>query len=118
MGCIIDKSRPICLQLTEKLCVMIAREKVKAHERLLSMREAALLAGVNPNTAQKAFTQLENIGLVYSVSGSGWYVADNIEAAQNLYRSLIWQKTKMFFDLQAIEILSNEAKIYIEEWCK
>ncbi len=77
----LDKSRPICKQLCEKICVAIAKGDFSAGEKLFSVREAALLAGVNPNTVQKAFEELERRGVLCSVPSSGWFVSNNTSAA-------------------------------------
>ena len=46
MDWMLDKKRPICPQICERLCILIATEKVGAGERLMSVREVALQAGV------------------------------------------------------------------------
>ena len=74
------KSRPICPQLCEQLSTHIALGEFAAGEQLPSVR--ALEAGVNPGTVQKAFEQLSRDGIIYAVVGSGWYVGDNLEAAE------------------------------------
>ena len=50
----LDKKRPICPQLCEQICVNIACGRYKEGERMPSVREMALEAGVNPNTVQHA----------------------------------------------------------------
>ncbi len=81
MNWTLDKSRPIAKQICEKICVAIAAGELTAGERLLSVREVALLAGVNPNTVQKAFEELERIGAVSAVPSSGRYVSESTDAA-------------------------------------
>ena len=43
------------------------------------MRDLAEIAGVNPNTVQRALSDLEAEGFVYSVRTTGRYVTDNQE---------------------------------------
>jgi len=113
----LDKSRPICPQIGEQICVKIARGDFKPNERLLSVREVALEAGVNPNTVQKAFEQLENSGLIYSVRGSGWFVADNRETAEGIVKTLVRNKTAAYInDMQGYGFSIDEIKKYVEEW--
>ncbi len=82
MDWILDKSRPICQQIYEKVCVGITSGEFLPGQRLLSVREVALYAGVNPNTVQKAFEDLERRGIAHSVRSSGWYVNEDISAAE------------------------------------
>ena len=92
----LDKSRPICPQICEQICVAIANGEFSEGEKLLSVREIALLAGVNPNTVQKSFEELERRGVIHSVRCSGWYVNENSDAAVDEVRSLRIKKTKEY----------------------
>ena len=94
----LDKSRPICPQLCELICVAVANGEFSAGEKLLSVREIAVLAGVNPNTVQKSFEELERHGVIHSVRCSGWYVNENTEAAVCEVNSLRIKKTKEYIE--------------------
>ena len=96
MNWVLDKSRPICPQICELICVAVASGDFSAGEKLLSVREVALLLGVNPNTVQKSFEELERRGVIHSVRCSGWYVNENIEAASDEVRTLRTKKTEEY----------------------
>ena len=81
MRWMLDKTHPICPQICDIICVAIVKGEFSAGEKLLSVREIALLAGVNPNTVQKSFDELEALGVIHSIPCSGWYVNENIDAA-------------------------------------
>ena len=113
----LDKSRPICPQICEKLNVAIAAGELSPGERLMSVREVALSAGVNPNTVQKSFEELERLGSVYSVRGSGWYVSEDPAAAKSQVGSMIRQRVDDFFaDMERLGVACEAAKKYVEEW--
>lgn len=113
----LDKNRPISPQLCEKLAVMISVGECKPNERLMSVREVALSAGVNPNTVQKSYEELERKGLIYSVRGSGWFVNSDITVANDLVNDLIKEKTKVFFeDMVKLGLDPGKIKKYVEEW--
>lgn len=114
----LDKNRPICPQLEEQICVMIAKGELSFGDKLFSVREVALEAGVNPNTVQKAFEGLEQSGLIYSVRGSGWYVGDSKSVAEEIVRLLIKNKTKEYFsEMEILGLDTESTKEYIKEWC-
>lgn len=92
----LDKSRPICPQICEIICASVASGEFSAGEKLLSVREVALLAGVNPNTVQKSFEELERRGVIHSVRCSGWYVNENTSAAVEELGSLRIKKTEEY----------------------
>ncbi len=96
MNWTLDKSRPICPQICELICVAVASGEFSAGEKLLSVREIALLAGVNPNTVQKSFEELERRGVIHSVRCSGWYVNENTNAAKDEVKDLRMKKTEEY----------------------
>ena len=63
-----DENTPIYLQIIEQIKKCIATGELQADEKLPAVRELAVTAGVNPNTMQKALSQLENEGYLYSIS--------------------------------------------------
>ena len=92
----LDKSRPICPQLCEIISAAVAKGEFPAGEKLLSVREIALLAGVNPNTVQKSLEELERRGIIHSVRCSGWYVNENPDAAHEEIKALRKKKTEEY----------------------
>lgn len=117
MKWILDKSRPLCPQISEQLCMKIAVGKLKPNEKLMSVREVALSAGVNPNTVQHSFEELERQSILYSVRGSGWYVAEDISAAKEVLYRLRIEKTAAYFEaMRVLGLEKDDVKKYIEEW--
>lgn len=93
----IDKSHPICPQICEQLCVAIANEEFLPNHKILSVRELALILGVNPNTVQKSFEELERLEVIYSIRGSGWYVCENTKIAKEEVKKILLKKTNEYF---------------------
>ena len=71
--------RPIYTQVLEQIQKMIISGKFQSGDRLPSVRDLAADAAVNPNTMQRALTELERIGLVYSQRTSGRMITDDTE---------------------------------------
>ena len=76
----LNKSLPLIPQISERLCLAVACGEFKPNQRVLSVREVAVIAGANPNTVQHAFENLESKGVLYSVRGSGWFVCEDISS--------------------------------------
>ncbi len=68
---------PIYAQVMERVERMIVSGGLSPGERLPSVRVFAQEAGVNPNTMQKALTELERGGLIYSQRTSGHFVTED-----------------------------------------
>lgn len=73
----LDNNRPIYLQLMEKIQPDIISGVYHAGDRLPSVRELALEASVNPNTMQKALSELERNGLVHTQRTSGRFITED-----------------------------------------
>ena len=66
----LDSSRPIYAQIAEQVRLDIISGLYQPGTKLPSVRELAAQAKVNPNTMQKALTELERSGLVHSMRTS------------------------------------------------
>lgn len=67
----LNSDRPIYAQILEIIQMRIVSGIYRPGERIPSVRELAAEAGVNPNTMQKALSELERSGLVIAVRTSG-----------------------------------------------
>ena len=68
---------PIYSQLTQRLTEAIVSGSYAPGEKLPSVRELAVEAGVNPNTVQRALADLERDGLVFTQRTAGRFVTEN-----------------------------------------
>ena len=71
------ESRPLFQQIVERVTVDVVSGKYGAGDKLPSVREYAVEAGVNPNTMQKALSALEESGLIVTQRNSGRYVTED-----------------------------------------
>ena len=74
-----DADLPVYLQIANGLKMEIFSGKLQPGARLLSVRELAAREQANPNTAGKAFLELENEKLVYTDRTNGKFVTKNME---------------------------------------
>ncbi len=119
MEWVLDKNRPLCPQLCEQICMRIALGEFLPNERLLSVRETAMAAGVNPNTVQRSYEVLEQQGILRSVRGSGWYVGEDIALAKATLARILYDKTAAYFnEMQALGMTEDAIKTYVKEWEK
>lgn len=88
MAWTLDSDRPIYIQLVERIQLQIVSGHYQPGQKLPSVRDLAAEASVNPNTMQKAFTELESSGLVITQSTSGRTVTDDANLIQNVRREM------------------------------
>ena len=80
---------PIYEQLYNGISGMITSGLLKPDEKLPAVREIAKQLGVNPNTVQKAYAQLESAGFIYSIPAKGSYVSAGEAFTQTLRREAL-----------------------------
>ncbi|MCH1627670.1 GntR family transcriptional regulator [Ferdinandcohnia quinoae] len=88
MGEEFQSSRPIYLQLVDRICGQIIRNERKPGDKLPSVREMALNSGVNPNTVQRTYSELERMMVVETRRGQGTFVTENMDVLNNLREEL------------------------------
>lgn len=117
MEWMLDKHRPICPQICEQLCARIATGEFAPRQRLMSVREVAVAAAVNPNTVQRAFEQLESQGVLRSERGAGWFVGDDPSAAEELRQRMAREKLAGFFaEMSGLGLSPLDIKAFVKEW--
>ena len=65
---------PIYLQIIEEIKRQIISGERKPGDRVESVRDIAQFMGVNPNTMQKALSELEKEGLIYTERTAGRFI--------------------------------------------
>ncbi|SFA39159.1 GntR family transcriptional regulator [Parageobacillus thermantarcticus] len=83
-----DTTKPIYIQIMERINKKIVRNEWKAGEKLPSVREMAVETGVNPNTIQRTYSELERMGIVETRRGQGTFVTENAEVIERLRERL------------------------------
>ena len=114
-----DGGAPIYAQLIRQIKVGIVSGVFPPGERLPSVRDLATEAGVNPNTMQRALTELERDGLVYSQRTAGRFVTEDKDMINSAKRVLAEGQITAFLDAmtrlgyrreEVIEMLRQEAE--------
>lgn len=100
--------RPIYEQIVEKLERLIVGGALEADTKMPSVRSLGVELGVNPNTIQRAYTQLEQEGYLYTVSGRGNFVAPESEWRDD-------KKRKVMKEWQDMTLRAKEAKVSKED---
>lgn len=68
-------TRPLYEQIVDKFQILILSGALEPNSRMPSVRSLAVELSINPNTIQRAYSELERNGFLYTVKGKGNYVA-------------------------------------------
>jgi len=88
-----NSNEPIYLQLIDIIKQRIVNGSLNESTKVKSVRDYAVEFGVNPNTVQKALSELERAGFIYTERTSGRYVALTESKAQAARLELAEAKT-------------------------
>ena len=91
-----DTNRPIYVQLVAQLELYIISGALPPGERIPSVRDLAVMAKVNPNTMQRALTELEERKLIFTERTNGKYVNSSPEAIQQNRQKYACQRIREF----------------------
>lgn len=110
---------PIYAQIIDEMTMRIASGEYSSGDKLPSVRELAVEAGVNPNTMQRALAELERSGLVYSERTSGRFVTKDEDVLKGLRAKLAGR----YFDelkekLSKTGMSENDIRKAVEQWLK
>jgi len=104
-----DDDKPIYKQLVEQLKIMIVNNVYKKGEKLPSVRDFAISIKVNPNTIQRALSELEDDGLIITQRTSGKFVTEDELIIKNLKKSLAHETIEKFLlDIAKLDISTEE----------
>lgn len=92
----LDSSRPIYLQIIERVQMDIITRRYQPGDKLPSVRDLAQEAAVNPNTMQKALSELERSGLIYSQRTSGRFITEDKELIHQMKKELAAAEVSAF----------------------
>ena len=104
----------IYLQLKEQVVKLACMGILKPNEQLPSVRVLARELGINPNTVAKAYQELENEKIIYSVSGKGSFVTDDIFSVQSIKQEVLTDFSKLVGKARQFDILQQELEQIIK----
>lgn len=96
MAWTLDSDRPIYAQILERIQMQIVSGVYQPGDKLPSVRELAVQAGVNPNTMQKALAELERSGLIITQRTSGRNVTEDMDMIKETRRQIAGEQIQDF----------------------
>lgn len=91
-----NSDRAIYAQIIEQMKLFIVSGELKPGDKVPSVRELASEAGVNPNTMQKALSELERSGLLFANRTSGRFITEDDTMIQNIKEELAKENIENF----------------------
>lgn len=119
MPWIFNDNAPIYQQIMEHIKLSIAVGEYKAGEKLMTVRDLASEAEVNPNTMQKALSELEREGLLRSQRTAGRFITDDVKMIADLRDSLAKEHIEWYVDkMGQLGFTREDAVAQLEKYIK
>ena len=110
---------PIYSQIVEQMKLHIASGAYKMGDKLPSVRDLAIEAGVNPNTMQRAFAELERDGLLHSERTRGRFITEEENVLGNMKKELGRNFIReMFENMKKLGMSNDEILEAVQNWSK
>ena len=93
-----SNDKPIFQQLKDIIVLKIIKGEYPPGAKLEGVRELAVNAGVNPNTMQRALSDVEETGIIYTMRGDGRYVTDDTEKINEVRSAYVAEKIDGFLN--------------------
>ena len=114
-----DAKRPIYTQLMDEMETRIASGHLEPGAKQESVRELAVLYGVNPNTVQRALSELERAGLLNTQRTNGRFVTENQAQIKELREQMASEQIdKLIKNLESLGFNHQEILELIEKKLK
>ena len=118
MNVTFDNNIPIYLQVLEYIKIYIMSGVFKCGEQLPSVREFSNSFEVNPNTMQKALTELESLNLIYTERTNGKYVTKDVMVVEKLKDEYALTLAKSYFEgMKRIGLEKADSIKYLKVMC-
>ena len=107
------KSRkPIYEQLVDNIKSLIVSGMLQRDDQLPSVRQLAQELAINPNTIQKAYTELERQGVIYSLKGRGSFVGSSLQELRSVQqKELLEQLAALSAELYRLAVPQEDCAV-------
>lgn len=108
-----SRDKPIYSQLVDRICGELIKGTIRLGDKLPSVREYAIESGVNVNTVQRVYKELEAMDLTETRRGQGTFITSDEERLITLREEMMQQLADTF--LTSVEALgfSKEEMIHV-----
>ncbi len=112
-------SKPIYMQIADRIIRKIVRRENWPGDKLPSVREMAVESGVNPNTIQRTYSELERMGIVETRRGQGTFITENKEILSSISGDLQREVIELFVNqMKELGLTEDEMIFSIQQYFK
>lgn len=100
---------PVYEQIINQLESFVLTDTLLPHTQLPSVRGLSIQLSINPNTIQKAYSELDRRGIIYSVPGRGCFVSEDAKKIlSQISRSKLTDLEALLIELKLAGVEKDE----------
>jgi len=108
-----EQHLPIYEQIVQRFCRGLVSGELFPAQRIPSIRDLALELGVNTNTVQRAYQEMERSELIYSKRGTGYFIVEDEGVVRKIRGEMVTRAVDGF--LREMYSLGFENAAILEE---
>ncbi len=105
---------PIYEQVKQNIIKLISAQALLPDQQLPGVRSLARDLGINPNTVQKAYSELESEGFIYQAAGRGSFVSQSNKAASALKEKQLENFRQEVIKLRKLNVSKDDAIVILD----
>ncbi len=103
-----NNRQAIYLQIADYFCERILKRQWREGEKIPSIRDTAVKVEVNPNTAMRTYTFLQDKGIIFNKRGIGYFVSEDGYKKTLQFKKQTFVKEELPKVFQTMDILKME----------
>ena len=112
----INDREPVYIQIIRNVKQKIVTGELQKGDRMPSRREMAVSINVNPNTVQKAYKEMEEMGIINTIKNNQSTITEDDNLIEQIRKDLINEATDVFLEqMKAINVPIEEVKEIISK---
>lgn len=107
---------PVYEQIIKQIEEQLLIGTMKAGDKMPSVRSLSISLSINPNTVQKAYTELERRGLIVTVPGKGSFISERAsDILEESSRGKMEELSKLIKELAYAGVTKEEIVRIVED---
>lgn len=112
----VNDREPVYIQIIRNVKQKIVTGELQKGDRMPSRREMAVNINVNPNTVQKAYKEMEEMGIINTVKNNQSTITEDDNLIKQIRNDLINEAAEVFLEqMKAINVPIEEVKEIISK---
>ena len=112
----VNDREPVYIQIIKNVKQKIVTGELQKGDKMPSRREMAVNINVNPNTVQKAYKEMEEMGIINTIKNNQSTITEDDNLIQQIRKDLINEATEVFLEqMKAINVPIEEVKEIISK---